>query len=43
MAKQVKVLAAKHDSLASVPRTNVVERTDSYKVPSDLHPHTMSY
>lgn len=42
MIQQVKVLAIESGDLSSVPRTLMVERTDSPKLSSGLHMHNTS-
>lgn len=40
LAQQVKALMSSHDDLTLVPRAHMVEeRTDSYKLSSELHMH----
>lgn len=39
--QQVKTLATKPEDLNSVPRTWLKERTNSYKLSSDIHPCVM--
>ena len=43
MAQQVEVLATKPDDQSSIPRTHIKEQTDSHKLASDLHSHTLAY
>lgn len=43
MAQQAQQVITKPDDQNSIPRTHIKEQTDSHKLASDLHTHTLAY